>query len=132
MDSRDVLDLAAGLAIVVLLVLLAKLVNKRTASQLLYPPGPKPLPFVGNLFDIPRKNDWLVYQEWAKTYGNYLRNGKRVSLIWFLLRVGDVVHTQALGQHIIILDSVKAAHDIFERRSADYSGRPATVMFTQL
>lgn len=33
------------------------------------PPGPRPLPFVGNVFQLPQVNPWIIYREWAKTYG---------------------------------------------------------------
>lgn len=35
------------------------------------PPGPKPLPFVGNLFDCPHDSPWLAYHNWSKQYGQY-------------------------------------------------------------
>lgn len=34
-----------------------------------YPPGPRPLPFVGNVLDIPSTDLWVKAQEWGKTYG---------------------------------------------------------------
>ena len=33
------------------------------------PPGPHPLPLVGNMFQIPQKDEWPVYEAWAKKYG---------------------------------------------------------------
>ena len=35
-----------------------------------YPPGPRPLPLVGNLFDIPKEFSWLTYSRFSKKYGN--------------------------------------------------------------
>ena len=45
---------------------------------------------------------------------------------------GDVMHLEAFGQHVIILNSMKAANDLFERRSTIYSSRPVTVMLGKL
>lgn len=33
------------------------------------PPGPKPFPFVGNIFDIDSEQPWLTYGAWRKKYG---------------------------------------------------------------
>ncbi|KAF7346398.1 O-methylsterigmatocystin oxidoreductase [Mycena sanguinolenta] len=40
----------------------------------------------------------------------------------------DVVHASALGQHIVIVNSVKAAIELFEKRSDKYSDRPFLAM----
>ncbi len=34
-----------------------------------YPPGPKPLPLVGNVKDFPTSFEWETFAEWAKQYG---------------------------------------------------------------
>ena len=34
-----------------------------------YPPGPRPLPIIGNLLDIPMESSWLTYSQLAKKYG---------------------------------------------------------------
>ena len=33
-----------------------------------YPPGPKGLPIVGNIFDMPGAYGWLTFQEWARKF----------------------------------------------------------------
>jgi hypothetical protein len=33
------------------------------------PPGPPPLPIVGNTLQMPKEQPWLKYAEWAKQYG---------------------------------------------------------------
>jgi hypothetical protein len=39
---------------------------------------------------------------------------------------GDVVYVEALGQKMLILDSLEAVNDLMERRSAQYSDRPGS------
>ena len=39
------------------------------------PPGPKGYPLIGNLFDMPVHEPWVVYDEWRKTYGKFFFNG---------------------------------------------------------
>lgn len=73
------------------------------------PPGPKPLPLIGNVFDLPKEKDWLTYRAWNDQYG-------------------DVVCVDVLGQKIVILGSAAAVNDLLEQRGAIYSDRPVTPM----
>ena len=34
-----------------------------------YPPGPKGIPVLGNLFDFPKKDEWVTYDRWSKEFG---------------------------------------------------------------
>lgn len=42
-----------------------------TASHPL-PPGPPPLPIIGNVLGISPEEPWASYTRWGKTYGRYL------------------------------------------------------------
>ena len=35
----------------------------------------------------------------------------------------DIVHVSALGTHVVVLNSAKAVHELFEKRSSIYSDR---------
>lgn len=78
------------------------------------PPGPKRLPVIGNVFDIPKDFAWITYQKWSKEYDS------------------DVIHVDALGTHLIVVNSAKAANEIFEKRSSIYSDRPAFVTMKEI
>ena len=41
---------------------------------------------------------------------------------------GDIVHLKVLGQRMIVLNTVKAARDLLDKRSSVYSDRPPFVM----
>ena len=82
-------------------------------KRLLFPPGPKPLPIIGNVLDMPKSYYWITYADWAKRYG-------------------DVIHANVLGTHYIILNSLEAVEDLLEKRSAIYSDRPRLPMMNEL
>ncbi|KAI0753482.1 cytochrome P450 [Daedaleopsis nitida] len=75
------------------------------------PPGPKPLPIIGNLLDIPRVNAWKTFTDWSELYG--------------LSAARDVVHLRVLGRSIVVLNSAEAISDLFEGRFGIYSDRPS-------
>ncbi|KAH9849405.1 cytochrome P450 [Lenzites betulinus] len=77
------------------------------------PPGPKPLPVVGNLFDFTLKRLWLLTASWAEQYG-------------------DVVYLHIFGQGILFLNTLDAAVDLFDKRGTIYSDRPHMVMCGEL
>ena len=44
------------------------IIARWTARREHYPPGPRGLPLVGNLFDMPGDYSWLTYAAWAHQY----------------------------------------------------------------
>ncbi|KAI0263094.1 cytochrome P450 [Gloeopeniophorella convolvens] len=101
-------------AITITLFLFSAIHARRRARKLSFPPGPKPLPIIGNLLDMPPGSEWVTYKQWGDLHGS------------------DVVHVEVLGSHVVILNSIKAANDLFERRSSLYSDRPTMKAFTSL
>ena len=57
------------------LVMLVFIFRKMRRSLSL-PPGPRGLPILGNVLDMPNKTPWLTYCQWGKEYSRYpsLRN----------------------------------------------------------
>ncbi|KAJ7257102.1 cytochrome P450 [Mycena rebaudengoi] len=87
---------------------------RRNRPKLPLPPGPKKLPLVGNLLDIPREHQWEAYQRWSKELNS------------------DIIHLDAAGTSIIVLSSMEAIRDLFELRSSLYSGRLRLPMLVEL
>lgn len=46
-----------------------------------------------------------------------------------ILEPGDVIHLQFLGRSVVVLNSVQAAVDLLEKRSANYSDRPKFIIY---
>ncbi|KAI0674628.1 cytochrome P450 [Trametes maxima] len=97
----------------ILILTSAWLVWKLLRSTKSSPPGPIGLPFIGVAFQIPADKQWLKFHEW-------------------ILRYGDVVGTTVLGQHTLILGSVRAANDLLDTKGAIYSDRPNAIMAGEL
>ncbi|PPQ92712.1 hypothetical protein CVT25_014019 [Psilocybe cyanescens] len=78
------------------------------------PPGPKGYPLFGNVWDIPHDHSWLTYAKWAKKYNS------------------DVIHLNVFGAETIVLNSLKAATELLDKRSSNYSDRPRMIMANEL
>ncbi|KAJ7591557.1 cytochrome P450 [Mycena floridula] len=74
-----------------------------------YPPGPYRWPIVGNVFEVAKVQPWLQFTAWKKQYG-------------------DLVYLRIFGRSILVLNSIEAVQELFERRSSTYSDRPKRVM----
>ncbi|KAJ7362535.1 cytochrome P450 [Mycena albidolilacea] len=77
----------------------------RNRSRLTLPPGPKKLPLVGNLFDMPASEEWKTYQRWSREFDS------------------DIIHLTVAGKSSIILSSLQATNDLLVQRSSIYSDR---------
>jgi hypothetical protein len=53
-------------AFVLLILVLRRLASGRTPN---YPPGPKPLPMLGNALDMPDNEQWITFAKWGAQYG---------------------------------------------------------------
>ncbi|KAJ7824236.1 cytochrome P450 [Mycena olivaceomarginata] len=61
------------------------------------PPGPRGIPLVGNVFDTPTERHWLKFAELGD--------------VW-----GEIFSLTVLGQTMIIVNSVKVAEDLLDRK----------------
>ncbi|CAN8101730.1 unnamed protein product [Discula destructiva] len=78
------------------------------------PPGPLPLPIVGNTFQLPAHKPWLWFEQLSESY-----NAPLIT-VW-------------IGRNPTVwINDAWAAADIFEKRAGIYSSRPRMVVFAEL
>ncbi|KAA1476607.1 hypothetical protein DENSPDRAFT_520902 [Dentipellis sp. KUC8613] len=63
------------------------------------PPGPAPLPILGNLLSLVGRSRLSVITEWKETYGN-------------------LIYLSVPGQRMLVINSHKVAMDLLEHRSS--------------
>ena len=90
--------------------------------RLPYPPGPKRLPIVGHLFSMPSQEGWVTFRKWSDELGVRSRRLRLVSANR-PLSGSDIIHVDVMGSHIVILNSMKVANELLEKRSSIYSDR---------
>ncbi|EAU87749.2 cytochrome P450 [Coprinopsis cinerea okayama7 len=110
-SSTTFSTLSFVLSLVLFITFLFYRANKNARHHL--PPGPKGLPFIGNVLQMPSSNQVEAFKAWANEYG-------------------DLVYVQIFGQPMVILDSLQVARDLLDKRSSIYSDRPRFVLFSEL
>ncbi|KAJ7080682.1 cytochrome P450 [Mycena epipterygia] len=106
-----------GLVLCTTLILAATLYGlywRNARNKLPLPPGPKKLPFFGNLFDLPVAFQWETYMRWSKEYQS------------------DIIHLNLAGTSLIVLSSLEATDALLEKRSSKYSDRGDLPMVSEL
>ncbi|KAF9816991.1 hypothetical protein IEO21_03756 [Rhodonia placenta] len=77
------------------------------------PPGPKPLPFLGNILQLPAKYKERTFVKWGNIYG-------------------DIVYAHFLRTPIIIINAHCVAQDILDKKSSIYSDRPNVAVLSDM
>jgi hypothetical protein len=75
---------------------------------------------------MPSRSPWLTYWQWGKMCGKYFPYPVETVHYIFGAIDSDIVHAYSLGTHVIVLNSAKAVHELFEKRSSIYSDRYGT------
>ncbi|KAH8101774.1 cytochrome P450 [Cristinia sonorae] len=102
-DASVVAVFGAVVATVLIAIHLRSLKWKRM------PPGPKPVPFIGNTHQVPSVKPWWTFEKWNKEYG-------------------PVISFWLGGTPVIVLGTAQAAWDLLDKRSDIYSSRPRFVV----
>lgn len=99
--------------------LVASLVNaylKHRRLVALMPSSLRPLPFLGSILSIPHRDPWKTYAAWSKmchsTPHIFIQMSNRLKSI----NDGDLVSVRAFGRLTIVVNTAKAARELFEQR----------------
>lgn len=122
--TTTVLDWAAAAAALILLYAW----TSRNSKNARLPPGPPADPFIGHLRQIPLGAQERTFAAWGKQYGERIL----VANVFLTNLIGDVIYLHCLGKKMLVLNSVEAAQDLLEKRSAIYSNRPRFVLFGEM
>jgi len=77
------------------------------------PPGPTPLPFLGNKLQLPKSKPWIEFQRWSKIYGP-------IFTIW-------------IGRKpTVVISDPNIAVELMEKRSTKYSSRPRMIVMGEI
>jgi hypothetical protein len=98
-----------SLALILLLVVVVDYLRMLHQRRKL-PPGPFPLPLIGNHLAIPKVKPWLAWEKWAAHYNDPLLT------LW----VGR--------KPTIIVNDAWSASDLLEKRDKLYSSRPRIIV----
>ncbi|KAF5342840.1 hypothetical protein D9758_013372 [Tetrapyrgos nigripes] len=98
------------LALIVLVTLAVRIFYKPKRNL---PPGPKGLPVLGNIFQLPETLQFLHFAEWKEEFG-------------------PIFSLNLAGQTMIVLNSHKVTADLLDRRSTIYSDRPRFIMALEI
>lgn len=74
-------------------------------------PGPRLVPFIGRIHDLPIQYMWLKFKEWADVYG-------------------PIYYTEMLGAKFVIISDEKIAEELLVKRAKFNSDRPRMMSVT--
>lgn len=88
------------------------------------PPGPRALPLLGNMFNMPSYKPWEAYRELAAQYGNTAPFCVAPSSTTYDYVAGNIMHFHIPGESFVVLNDPNLILEYLEKKSANSSDRP--------
>ncbi|KAG8580002.1 hypothetical protein GDO81_007074 [Engystomops pustulosus] len=107
------LDPVTILLSIIFLILVKSFYESKKHNRTQFPPGPRSLPFFGNMFSIDMKKPYKSFQKFAEKYGSV-----------FTLRIG--------AQEMVVLSGYETVKDALVNYAEEFSGRPCWPAFEEI
>ncbi|KZT66768.1 cytochrome P450 [Daedalea quercina L-15889] len=110
LQDQDALYLYPTALITCLLLTVVLILDRscRRRNHLRLPPGPKQVPLLGNVHQLPSTYQHHVFAEWGKQFG-------------------DLVYARFFSTPVLVLNRLHTARALLEKRGAKYSSRPSFI-----
>ncbi|TFY60480.1 hypothetical protein EVJ58_g5129 [Rhodofomes roseus] len=129
--TLTLLDVVLCLVLVTLIVLYV-VQRLQTSSKRHLPPGPSPLPILGNAHQMSSDFPEKVFAQWKDVYGKHSKYSEVHREVSDPSPPGDIIFLQMFATPVLVLNSAKAVRDLLEKRSTKYSDRPYSTRFIEL
>ena len=103
--SRSITVALVPLSLCFLVLAFHYLLRKSSGINQRELPSPPGDPILGHLRFVPLKATWLTFADWYKKYG-------------------EIILIKMFNKPMVILNSAEAAHELLEKKGANFSGRP--------
>ena len=91
-------------------------------------PGPRALPFIGCVHLLPAESAERKFREWGQTYGEHVLVSARTQADDdhrdTCCYEGPLISVPLFSKSVVVVNTVDAARDLMDKRSANYSDRP--------
>lgn len=113
--SAFLTDSRLALVSAFLLVVIGTYIARGVYRKLHTAPGPRRLPLLGNVLQIPAELQFLRYTEWAQEYGaiEYATIHRDIVIPSTLCVTGSIFSLDVPGLHVVVLNTYEGAADIF-------------------
>ncbi|KAH8093136.1 cytochrome P450 [Cristinia sonorae] len=107
-------SLGAGILLLLCLVrAIYSVWSNRYSKEPPFPPGPKTVPFLGNVHQLPVENQQKTFYDWGRQFG-------------------DIVFAKLFHSPVIIVNSLDVARELMEKRGGNYNDRPPFILLSEL